>query len=136
LKSVSIAVSRHGIDIRVVVHVAVRKYMEHGRTVFISRALIEPIQDEFPVAFKETARLVLQPGPPCATGPTTVIQTHCRATLHAQDGSENRASPRSISWKGTPSYESGVQAWERSISHFNHKLEDALLRASLQARTA
>ncbi|KAE8883656.1 hypothetical protein PF010_g29405 [Phytophthora fragariae] len=92
--------------------------------------LVEPIHDLFAVAFKETTRLVLKRGRPSATGPTTVMQTHCRATDH-----EHWRQGNAVSWKATPYYESGARAWENSIGHFNLRVEDMLVRESILPQT-
>lgn len=95
---------------QVVARAVVRKYVEQDRIVFISRMLVEPIQELFAVAFRETTRLVLKRGKPSATGPTTVVQTHCRAMDH-ETLSRGQAQCGFASWKKTPYYDSGVRAW-------------------------
>ncbi|KAL4118634.1 hypothetical protein PRIC2_010959 [Phytophthora ramorum] len=127
LKSVCVGVRRHESEVRLVVHLAVRKYVEKDRTVFIGRTLVEPLEQVFGVVFKETTRVVVKHGEPSITGPTTVMQTHCRVTDHEKplDSHCVRAS-----WKKTPFYESGSQAWQHSVSSFKHKVEDMLLLKS------
>ncbi|KAG7377187.1 hypothetical protein PHYPSEUDO_012039 [Phytophthora pseudosyringae] len=127
LKSICVGESRHGVAFHIVVHVAARKYVEKDRIVFIWRVLVDPIQEFVGVVFKETTRLVLKLGNPSATGPTTVIQTHCRVTEYAK-GDQLKGFTE---WKATPDYEIAARAWEHSITGFNHKVEDMLLRESL-----
>ncbi|KAG6621383.1 uncharacterized protein IUM83_11058 [Phytophthora cinnamomi] len=109
LKSACLTTTRHGRAMSVVVHVAIRKYVEQDRTVLITRKLVQPIQDLFAVCFKETARLLLKRGKPSATGPTTVLQTHCRATDH-EAPSHGKAQRGHSSWRTTPYYEGGARA--------------------------
>ncbi|POM59044.1 Hypothetical protein PHPALM_36223 [Phytophthora palmivora] len=132
MKSICVAVLRHGIEMRVIVHAAVRKYTEEERTIFISRTLVEPIQDVFDVTFKETQRMVLKHGKSSATGPTTVIQTHSRVIDH-EKMDQGKYQTRYASWKTSPYYDTGIQAWEHSLTHFNHRVEDMLLRESLHS---
>ncbi|KAG7378359.1 hypothetical protein PHYPSEUDO_010218 [Phytophthora pseudosyringae] len=109
------------VHVRVIMRKAGRKYVEQDRAVFIFRRLIEPVVD-VSIAFQETTRLIVRPGPPSDLGPTTVIQSHRQSTAsHDAYALGVRRVPRAF-------IDMGVAAWETSISRFNHFVEDTLIQ--------
>ncbi|KAL4145424.1 hypothetical protein PRNP1_013095 [Phytophthora ramorum] len=112
------------VHVRVMVRKVGRKYVEQDRAVFIFRRLIEPVGYDVSIAFHETTRLIVRLGPPSDLGPTTVIQTHRQSTAsHDAYALGLPSVPRAF-------IDMGVAAWERSITHFNHFVEDTLVQES------
>lgn len=120
-QSMCSAFTAGSVHVRVIVRKVGRKYVEQDRAVFIFRRLIEPVAD-VPIAFQETTRLVVRPGPPSELGPTTVIQSHRQSTAsHDAYSLAAHRVPRAF-------IDMGVAAWEGSITRFNHFVEDTLIR--------
>ncbi|KAJ8531729.1 hypothetical protein ON010_g14233 [Phytophthora cinnamomi] len=121
-QSMCSAFTAGNVHVRVIMRKVGRKYVEQDRGVFIFRRLIEPVAG-VPIAFQETTRLIVQPGPPSDLGPTTVIQSHRQSTAnHDAYSLAARRVPRAF-------IDMGVAAWEDSITRFNYFVEDTLIRA-------
>ncbi|EGZ09837.1 hypothetical protein PHYSODRAFT_458823, partial [Phytophthora sojae] len=118
-----ISIARHGVEMSVQVHIAVRRYIEEDRTVFISRMQVEPLHGSLIAACRETTRLVLEHGG-TACGATTILRTHCQISdLDRPSHHDNLPDPSLVP---ASCYQRWVRAWEKSISDFNHRVEDAL----------
>ncbi|KAL4116952.1 hypothetical protein PRIC2_012402 [Phytophthora ramorum] len=95
-----------------------RKYVEQTRTVFISQTFIEP-KTLPPVVFYETVRRVVRQNGFSDLGPTSVMESHREATQYDKND---------IS-RIVPTVDRvGAAAWDAAVTHFNHRVEDALVR--------
>ncbi|KAK1935826.1 hypothetical protein P3T76_010520 [Phytophthora citrophthora] len=95
-----------------------RKYVEKSRTVFISQTFIDPLSDP-PAVFYETMRLMVKENGMCDTRPTSMIESHRDATMH--DKGDVKRVLKHVN-------EIGAAAWDAAVTHFNHRVEDALVR--------
>lgn len=95
-----------------------RKYVEQRRAVFISQTFIDPMTDP-PVVFYETMRLVVKENGMCDTGPISMIESHRDATMHDKD--DVKRVLKHVN-------EVGAAAWSAAVTHFNHRVEDALVQ--------
>jgi hypothetical protein len=103
-------------NVQLTIHRVARKYVGQDKTVLIVRSIVEANPELYSVRMTETIRLVLKRGESSATGPTTMLQTHC--------GVVDSVSPMLL-------MENGCVVWERLLTDFNNKLEDALLRKAV-----
>ncbi|POM59043.1 Hypothetical protein PHPALM_36222 [Phytophthora palmivora] len=110
-----------GVDFRTVMRSVTRKFVENGRIVFISRSLIQPLYEDISLAFTETRRMVLKSGDLSSLGPTTMMQTHREAIMHG-----DLSATDTIKY---PSLDIGLKNWENSITRYNNRVEDQLVRA-------
>ncbi|KAG7386373.1 hypothetical protein PHYPSEUDO_000302 [Phytophthora pseudosyringae] len=101
-----------------------RKYVEESRTVFISQTFIHP-RSTPPIVLYETLRLVVRShgNGLSMLGPTSVVESHREATRHYKDDL-NRIVTRFN--------EVGTSAWDAAVTHFNHRVEDALVQRKWQ----
>ncbi|RLN92122.1 hypothetical protein BBJ28_00001153 [Nothophytophthora sp. Chile5] len=117
-----------GMNIRILMRSAFRKYVERDRTVFIARNLIEPMDVDGTVPIYETLRMVVSPGTPSACGETTVMESHRYMTSSAIHDGSSQATRRLETDDGGAN-----SLWSDSITRTNQRLEDALVREVLQA---
>ncbi|KAL3670602.1 hypothetical protein V7S43_003794 [Phytophthora oleae] len=94
-----------------------RRYVEQSRTVFISQTFIDPMSDP-PAVFYETMRLVVRENGMCDTGPISMLEAHREATGHDKDDVKRIVKHDN---------EVGAAAWDAAVTHFNHRVEDALV---------
>ncbi|RLN38444.1 hypothetical protein BBJ28_00002070 [Nothophytophthora sp. Chile5] len=117
-----------GMNIRILMRSAFRKYVERDRTVFIARNLIEPMDVGDTVPLHETLRLVVSPGAPSECGETTVMESHRFITSNAIHDASCQPTRR------LETADDGANSlWSDSITRTNQRLEDALVHEMLQA---
>lgn len=126
-QSMCTSFSAGSVRVRVMMRKVGRKHVEQGRAVFVFRRLIEPLDVDVKIAFQETTRLIVRPGPASESGPTSLIQSHRQGTANMPMGV---AYDIGVKWVPRAFIDMGVAAWESSITQFNHFVEDTLLRES------
>ncbi|POM74397.1 Hypothetical protein PHPALM_8658 [Phytophthora palmivora] len=120
-QSMCSAFAAGSVHVRVIMRIVGRKYVERNRAIFIFKRLIEPVAD-VPISFQETTRIIVRPGTPSDTGPTTLMQSHRQSTTsHDPYALAARSVPQTF-------IDMGIAAWENSITRFNNFVEDTLIQ--------